>query len=188
MARFSSKAKRNRAPKRSNINFDDYSWDTPKEAGWHPLVVLYTKETTTGKGDTMWVVHFGVDLPGGDKSRILWNVPFAFAPKLEMLQSVLLADRDDGEDDYEAEPRDLMFRTCVGLIEIDENYQRDDGQESWQVAKIIKESEADAQLGVNWRGARAAEAGGEQDESDVFGGGDDAEEPLSDLPPSDLPF
>lgn len=168
--RFRPKAKRNTVPMRRDINFEDYSWNTPKTAGWHPLVVLNAKEKLTSKGDDMWVIDFGVELPDEAKGRIRWNVPETFPPKQENMQEVLLAEFEDEDDDFELDPKVLMFRSCVGLIEIDADYQRDDGEPQWQVVKIIKEDEAESELGADWMSDRSAPAGvGADEDEDVFG-------------------
>ena len=168
--RFRPKAKRKSVPMRRDINFEDYSWDTPKVSGWHPLVVLNGKEKPTSKGDDMWVIDFGVELPDEAKGRIRWHVPETFLPKVEMLQSVLLAEFEEEDDDFELDAKVLMFRSCVGLIEIDEDFQRDDGEPQWQVVKIIKEADADAELGADWMSDRAVPVGvADEDDGDVFG-------------------
>ena len=174
--RFRPKAKRASVPQRRDINFEDYDWDTPKSAGWHPLVVLNAKEKATGKGDDMWVIDFGVELPDDAKGRIRWHVPETFLPKVEMMQEVLLAEFEEEADDFELDAKVLMFRSCVGLIEIDANYQRDDGEPQWQVVKIIKEAEAETELGADWmtnRSVSSDASDASEDDDDVFGGGDE---------------
>jgi len=168
--RFKPKAKRARANRRDDVNFDDYSWDKEKEAGWHPFVILNAKEKPTSKGDDMWVIDFGIDMPDGEGARIRWHVPETFIPKVEMMQEVLLAEYEEEDDDFELEPKVLMFRTCVGLVEVDEDFEREDGSTAWQVVKIIKDEDAEAELGADWQNERAgASSGADQ--------GDDGDEP-----------
>ena len=175
--RFRPKAKRASVPQRRDINFEDYDWDTPKVSGWHPLVVLNAKEKPTTKGDEMWVIDFGVELPDEQKGRIRWHVPSTFAPKIEMLQEVLLAEFEEESGDFELDAKVLMFRSCVGLIEVDESYERDDGAVQWNLTKIIKEADAKAELGADWMAERAAAADDApaDDEHDVFGGDPDSD-------------
>ena len=177
--RFRPKARRKSVPMRRDINFEDYSWDTQKTAGWHPLVVLNAKDKPTSKGDDMWVIDFGVELPDEAKGRIRWNVPETFPPKQENMQEVLLAEFEDEDGDFDLDPKVLMFRECVGLIEIDAEYQRDDGEPQWQLVKIIKTADAEAQLGADWLSDRAAgDDERDADDGDVFGGDDEpAEDP-----------
>ena len=170
--RFKPKAQRASVPMRRDIKFEDYDWDTPKVAGWHPLVVLNAKEEATKKGDDMWIVDFGVELPDEAKGRIRWHVPETFAPKVEMLQSVLLAEYEEEEENFDLDAKVLMFRSCVGLIEVDESYTRDDGAEQWQVVKIIKEEDAEKQLGADWMSDRSVDSEGGDDDGDVFGDDD----------------
>ena len=62
--KFPGKRTRNaRGSARRDIDFEHYSWDTPREKGWHPLVVLNAKEGETSRGDPMWVIDLGIDLP-----------------------------------------------------------------------------------------------------------------------------
>ena len=169
--RFRPKAKRASVPQRRDINFEDYSWDTPKIRGWHPFVVLNAKEKPTSKGDDMWVIDFGVDLPDEAKGRIRWNVPETFLPKQENMQEVLLSEFEDEPDDFVLDPKVLMFRSCVGLIEISD-YQRDDGEPQWEVVKIIKEADADAELGADWMSNRSVDSDDDGGGGDVFGDDD----------------
>jgi len=166
--RFRPKAKRASVPQRRDINFKDYSWETQKTAGWHPLVVLNAKEKSTRKGNDMWVIDFGVELPDEAKGRIRWHVPETFVPKVEMMQEVLLTEFEEGDNDFELDANVLMFRSCVGLIEVDTEYMRDDGEQQWQVAKIIKEVDAESELGTDWMESRSVPV----DDADVFGGDD----------------
>lgn len=168
--RFRPKARRQSVPMRRDINFEDYSWDTPKVSGWHPLVVLNAKEQPTSKGDDMWVIDFGIDLPDEQKGRVRWHVPETFLPKVEMMQEVLLAEFEEGDDDFELDAKVLMFRACVGLIEVDAEYTRDDGEPQWQVVKIIKQDEAEAELGADWMNDRAVDdaPADDADEEPVF--------------------
>ncbi len=167
--RFRPKAKRKSVPMRNDIKFEDYSWDTMRTEGWHPVVVLNAQEKEAKKtGAAMWVIDFGVELPDEAKGRIRWHVPETFPPKMEMLQSVLLAEYEDEDDDFDLDPKMLMFRSCVGLIEIDTDFTREDGETQWRLVKIIKESEAETELGADWlqdRGvADAADDAADDDE------------------------
>jgi len=176
--RFKPKAKRAKASRREGVNFEDYSWDTPLVAGWHPLVVLNAKEDETKKGDAMWVIDLGVDLPDGEGGRVRWRVPDTFPPKVEMLQTVLLAEYEDEDEDFELDPKVLLFRPCVGLIQEDTEFQREDGKASWDLVKIIKADEADEVLGADWMNNRGGddEAEGEGEPAAV-GADDEAGDP-----------
>ncbi len=166
--RFKPKAKRKTAARRDDVDFDDYEWETEKEPGWHPFVVLNAKEELTKKNkDEMWVIDFGVDLPDGEGGRIRWYVPETFPAKVEMLQSVLLAEYEDEDEDFDLQPKVLMFRTCVGLIEVDENHEREDGETSWQIVKIIRNEEAAEELGADWLEARPAAKKKDADTADT---------------------
>lgn len=178
--RFQPKHKRMRVPMRRDIKFEDYRWDAPKITGWHPLVCLNAKAKDTAAGGDMWVIDFGIDLPEGVKSRIRWHVPMSFIPKVDMLQEVLMAEMEDSEGDFEFEPKTLMFRTCVGLIEIDHEFQREDGEDSWQLVKIIKDADAEEELGHDWVNNRAADSDGEGGSDDGEGGSDDDENVFGD--------
>ena len=141
--------------KRGDIDFDHYDWDAPKERGWHPLVVLNGQEKTTKTGDPMGVIDFGVDLPDGTGARIRWHVPYSFPPKVQMLMEVLLPEYLESEEDVDIDLKILFARECVGLIDIDEEYQRDDGEPSWKLMKIIRKEDAERELGADWTNARA---------------------------------
>jgi len=159
---------------RRDIDFDHYSWDTPKEKGWHPMVVLNAQEKETSKGDPMWVVDLGIDNPDGSGARVRWHVPSTFMPKVTMCLEVLLPEHADAEEDIDIDPKVMMFRACVGLIDIDPSFEREDGEPAWTLVKIIKTNDAAEELGEDWNANHAAPGSNETadaeapEEADVF--------------------
>lgn len=159
--------------RRGDIDFEDYVWETPRVEGWHPFVVLNAKDDQTSGGDPMLIIDFGVDLPDGPPfGRVRWHVPSTFPPKVEMLMSVLLPELADEEDDVDFDPKILRFRSCVGLLAIDHEYQRDDGELSWKVDKIMTTAEAEEAgvLAGDWQNERAQR---DADASDAVDDDDD---------------
>lgn len=166
--KFPGKTKRDATPAmRKDIDFEHYSWDTPRQRGWFPMVVLNAQEKETSKGDPMFVVDLGIDIPSEEKgARIRWHVPSTFAPKVEMLMSVLMPELAEEADDVEVDPKTLMFRGCVGLVDIDPDFEREDGEPAWTLVKIIAAKDADAELGADWLAAQGAAAADGDDQAD----------------------
>ena len=53
-----------------------------------------------------------------------------------------------------------MFRPCVGLIGIDADYEREDGEPSWELVKLVSKADAIAALGEGWDSGHAAPTDG----------------------------
>ncbi len=189
MARFKPKKLRDQSPRAQDVNFEFYAWENEIEAGWHPAVVLNSEEAWTNKtkkkhpacfeddytGEMpeadMWKLTFGLDMPGGIGGRVMWWVPFAFPPKVEMMQATLLREHEDADEEFEASPKALIFKTCALLVEEDTEFEREDGKQSWKIAKLVPLDLADEKLGVEWRTDRkgaAADSTEDTDESDCF--------------------
>ena len=188
MARFKPKKLRDKTSRARDVDFDFYSWETAIEAGWHPAVILNSEDAWTNKTkgkkpdcfeedyegemppEDMWKITFGLDLPGGIGGRVMFWMPFSFPPKVEMVQETLMREHEESEEEFDASAKDLIFRTCALLVEEDTEFQREDGKQSWKIAKLMPLDVADEKLG-DWRGDRtgaAVESTADADESDCF--------------------